>query len=211
MAKLPPKEARDVAGSWEKLARAKGGQTLEEIYNEGKDPLYRWRRLGEVGQDRRMDTTPSVTEIEAMPFDQARAAVAKVVASKAFQMFATTNKDGEMPVAVLTERLQRELGASVKTVRLSRDDRDKQLRKGKQEGRDRYDLLQKMIDDGEVIQYREQAISLYEYEGEWYQAAIRRTNAGNELYLKSLRRADREQLERDRKRGRIIQKRTGVD
>ena len=48
MAKLPPKEARDVAGSWEKLARAKGGQTLEEIYNEGKDPLYRWRRMGDI-------------------------------------------------------------------------------------------------------------------------------------------------------------------
>jgi hypothetical protein len=111
----------------------------------------------------------------------------------------------------VNERLQQELGALVKTVRLSKDDRDKQLRKGEQEGRDRYDLLQKMIDDGEVIQYREQTISLYEYEGEWYQAAIRRTNAGDELYLKSLRRADREQLERDRKRGRVIQKRTGVD
>ena len=52
MAKLPPKEARDVAGSGEKLARAKGGQTLEEIYNEGKDPLYRWRRMGEVMENR---------------------------------------------------------------------------------------------------------------------------------------------------------------
>ena len=39
LAQLPPKEARDIAGSWEKLARAKGGETLEEIYNQGKDPL----------------------------------------------------------------------------------------------------------------------------------------------------------------------------
>lgn len=198
-------------GSYAKLERAKDGQSLEDIYNEGKDALYQWQRVGDVGQDRRMNTTPSVAEIEAMPFDRAREAVANVVASKEFKAFATTNKDGEMPVAVLTERLQQELGALVKTVRLSKDDRDKQLRKGEQEGRDRYDLLQKMIDDGEVIQYREQTISLYEYEGEWYQAAIRRTNAGDELYLKSLRRADREQLERDRKRGRVIQKRTGVD
>lgn len=47
--KLPAKEARAVAGSWEKLAHTtKGGETLEDIYNEGKDPLYLWRRVGDV-------------------------------------------------------------------------------------------------------------------------------------------------------------------
>ena len=158
-----------------------------------------------------MNKTPSVADIEAMPFDQARESVANIVASPAFEKFATTHQDGEMPVAVLTELLKRVLGASVKTVRLSREDRDKQIRNGDQEGRNRYDLLQKMIDEGEIIQYREQAISLYEYEGEWYHAAIRRTHAGDELYLKSLRRADRDQLERDRKRGTVIQKRYGAD
>lgn len=209
---LPAKEAAQVAGSFEKRRRIlEDKETLEGIYNEGKDELYRWKRVGEVGQDRRMNTTPSVADIEAMPFDQARESVATIVASKEFERFATTHKDGEMPVAVLTELLKQALGASVKTVRLSRDDRDKQIRKGDQEGRGHYDLLQKMIDEGEVIQYREQAISLYEYEGEWYQAAIRRTNAGDELYLKSLRRADREQLERDRKRGVVIQKKYGAD
>lgn len=49
LAKLPAKEARDIAGSWEKRARALGGQSLEEIYNQGKDPLYRWKRIGEFG------------------------------------------------------------------------------------------------------------------------------------------------------------------
>lgn len=48
LAQLPPKEARDIAGSWDKLARAKGGEPLEDIYNEGKDPLYRWRRVGDI-------------------------------------------------------------------------------------------------------------------------------------------------------------------
>lgn len=47
LAQLDPKEARDIAGSWDKLARAKGGETLEAIYNEGKDPLYRWKRIGD--------------------------------------------------------------------------------------------------------------------------------------------------------------------
>ena len=49
LAKLPPKEARDIAGSWEKRRRVlEDGETLEAIYNQGKDPLYRWQRLGEV-------------------------------------------------------------------------------------------------------------------------------------------------------------------
>jgi hypothetical protein len=56
LAKLPPHEARQVAGSREKLERAlKGDATLEDIYNEGKDPLYRWQRMGEVGQDAGME------------------------------------------------------------------------------------------------------------------------------------------------------------
>lgn len=49
---LPAKDARDIAGSWEKRRRVlKDGEPLEDIYNEGKDPLYQWRRMGEVGQD----------------------------------------------------------------------------------------------------------------------------------------------------------------
>lgn len=48
LAKLPPREARDVAGSWAKLERAtKGGESLEAIYNEGKDDLYKWKRVGD--------------------------------------------------------------------------------------------------------------------------------------------------------------------
>lgn len=199
-----------MAGSVDKRDRILAGKaSIEEVYNEGKDELYQWKRVVDVGKA--ASSIATVPEIESMSFNQAREVVADIVASKMFKEFATTNKDGEMPVAVLTDLLQQALGASVKTVRLSRDDRDKQIRKGAQEGRDRYDLLQKMIDEGEVIQYRDQAISLYEYEGEWYQAAIRRTNAGDELYLKSLRRADREQLERDRKRGVVIQKKYGAD
>ena len=55
LANLPAKEARDIAGSWEKLARAKGGESLADIYNQGKDPLYQWKRLGEVGQNAGME------------------------------------------------------------------------------------------------------------------------------------------------------------
>ncbi len=46
---LPAKDARDIAGSWEKRRRVlEDGESLEEIYNEGKDPLYQWKRVGDV-------------------------------------------------------------------------------------------------------------------------------------------------------------------
>jgi hypothetical protein len=50
LAKLPPKEARDIAGSWEKRRRVlEDKEALETIYNEGKDPLYHWKRFGQFG------------------------------------------------------------------------------------------------------------------------------------------------------------------
>lgn len=52
LAGLPGNEARQVAGSIDKLDRILAGKaTLEEVYNEGKDPLYQWKKVGEVGQD----------------------------------------------------------------------------------------------------------------------------------------------------------------
>jgi hypothetical protein len=46
---LPAKEAAQVAGSFEKRRRIlEDNETLEAIYNEGKDPLYRWRRVGDI-------------------------------------------------------------------------------------------------------------------------------------------------------------------
>ncbi len=67
LAKLPAREARDVAGSWEKRRRVlEGGESLEDIYNEEKDPLYQWRRMGEVGANpRTMADMGTQKEIEA--------------------------------------------------------------------------------------------------------------------------------------------------
>ncbi len=48
---LPKNKAREVAGSWEKRRRILvDEETLETIYNEGKDPLYRWKRVGGLAQ-----------------------------------------------------------------------------------------------------------------------------------------------------------------
>jgi hypothetical protein len=75
------------------------------------------------------------------------------------------------------------LGTSAKVVRLSSDDRDKQIRKDYESGRRRYELVQRMIDNGWIVKYRDDAVSLYQEDGEWFQAAIRVTKAKDEIYL----------------------------
>lgn len=46
---LPADEAQKVAGGRAKLHRALQGEPLESIYNQGVDPLYRWKRVGDFG------------------------------------------------------------------------------------------------------------------------------------------------------------------
>lgn len=46
---LPFNESRQVAGSAEKRDRILAGKaTIEEVYNEGKDELYKWKRVGDI-------------------------------------------------------------------------------------------------------------------------------------------------------------------
>jgi len=48
LASLPGNEARQVAGSIDKRDRILAGKaTIEEVYNEGKDELYQWKRVGD--------------------------------------------------------------------------------------------------------------------------------------------------------------------
>ena len=49
LASLPGNEARQVAGSIDKRDRILAGKaTIEEVYNEGKDALYQWKRVGDI-------------------------------------------------------------------------------------------------------------------------------------------------------------------
>ncbi len=50
LATLPAKEAAQVAGSFEKRRRIlEDKESLEDLYNAGKDDLYKWRRVGDFG------------------------------------------------------------------------------------------------------------------------------------------------------------------
>ena len=49
LAGLPGNEAAQVAGSIDQRDRILAGKaSIEEVYNEGKDELYKWRRVGDI-------------------------------------------------------------------------------------------------------------------------------------------------------------------
>lgn len=64
---LPTEEAAQVTGSFEKRRRILENQeTPETIYNEGEDPLYQWKRVGEVATNlRTISSMGTQKEIEA--------------------------------------------------------------------------------------------------------------------------------------------------
>ena len=149
--------------------------------------------------------TSTMTEIEQMPPDQAKRAIADTLASVEFNVFVSSHEKGTFPVGIANDAIKQALDTDVQVIRLSADDRDKQLGKDDEWGRRRYELLQRMIDRGWIVKYRNGAVSVFEQDGEWFHAAIRTTKARDELYLKSLRRSEEGQLNRDKKRGIVVQ------
>jgi hypothetical protein len=195
--KLPKERLGELLPKWASEQVANGKPLTELIRKDGKGLVLKRDFLEQ-----------QIAHIERLPYNRASQAAQAIVAGKSFIRFAEGNGSGYYPVAVVTGRVQATLGSSVKTVRLSAVDRDKQVRKGSEQGRNQYAMLQTMIETGETIQYRERAVSVYLQINEyWHHAALQATKAGDEIYLKSLRRSDVKQLERDRFRGKVI----GVD
>lgn len=172
LAKLDPKEARDVAGSWEKRRRVlEDGATLEDLYNAGKDELYRWKRLGEFGQDGRMGNTKPIADPATI------------------RQFLESDRDGPIPVAVLPADIREQLGADTDRVLLSRYTADKQ-RKHPEITADSYVWLQDLLDQGERLSDKPFHVIVIQRRGEWFVAVLKATKAGDEVYLQSFRRSD---------------------
>jgi hypothetical protein len=63
LAGLPGNGAQQVAGSIDKRDRILAGRaSIEEVYNEGKDELYKWKRVGDI-----------ITTMQPLPVQQAMA------------------------------------------------------------------------------------------------------------------------------------------
>ncbi len=84
LARLPADEAAQVAGSDEKRQRILAGKaTIKEVYNEGKDTLYRWQRVGDLAQTTAMPKVhPDVIRSGDAAAIQAAEALVKTLADR---------------------------------------------------------------------------------------------------------------------------------
>lgn len=172
LARLPPDAARQIAGSSDKLARVlKGDVGLESIYNEGKDPLYQWQRLGEAAQDKQMGNPKSIADPATI------------------RQFLESNRSDPVPVAVLPADIRKQLGVDTDRVLLSRYTADKQ-RKHPEITSDSYGWLQDLLDQGQRISGKPFHVVVIQRRGEWFVAVLKATQAGDEVYLQSFRRSD---------------------
>ncbi|MGR3484057.1 MAG: phage head morphogenesis protein [Paracoccaceae bacterium] len=151
--------------------------------------------------------------LDAMDGDRRRAAVADIVGSN--QVRALLRGDipfrgrddrspgniarGRLtvPVAAVPDDVAGLMGVRPQVLRFSNEDAHKQIAKrvtadgGQQLTPADYALVQRILDRGQL--YEEQAspnsiIGQLEVDGRWWTAVIRRTRAGDEVYLKSFRR-----------------------
>jgi SPP1 gp7 family putative phage head morphogenesis protein len=145
-------------------------------------------------------------KIDAAPPDIARAAVADVVAGRAFERF-VRRPDGVTPVGVLDERLGQAIGTTAQAVRLSADTAGKQLRHHPDLSAEDYRRIQAMIERGEAVRQGERHLVLtLTDQGRPYLAVVKATQDGRELYLVSYHRARRHHVRRARERGEVVRR-----
>jgi hypothetical protein len=176
-------KAAQIIGGRAKLAAALTNAPIDAIVNIHRPVPYRLGRVGDAANTISGMNSDAIAAFEAMPDADARRAVLMVLRDREFERFSKGDGPGVFPVAVANQVMRDSLGTSAKVVRLSSDDRDKQIRKDYESGRRRYELVQRMIDNGWIVKYRDDAVSLYQEDGEWFQAAIRVTKAKDEIYL----------------------------
>ena len=182
LAKLDPKEARDIAGSWDKLKRAKGGEPLEDIYNEGKDPLYRWRRVGDIMSEIPPQDYPSI----------ARSTRERLKSREFHDFFNGRSPDNEFPVAVLPPDEQALLGAANPIIQLSRISLDEHKAKHPEIGLDDYQKIQEIVETGEMYQQNNYRYVLLKQDDQLYRAAFKVTQDKEKLYFLTLFRTTEE-------------------
>lgn len=177
---------------------------VESQVPEGIDPgfAYNVGRAGLVAAGERLRD-----KLDAAPPDLARGAIAGIVRSPEFAALLSGRGRVALPVGQIDLGLQGSLDATTRTLLLSADDAGKQRRKhGEVSQGDYADVLPQLIDRADVLRQNEgrQFLLLGQVAGEWYQAVLKRTATGDSLFLNSFRRTRQSDIERQRKRGDII-------
>ena len=192
LAGLPPEQAARVAGSRDRLQRALNGETLESLYNAGRDALYQWKRVGDVVPAAGMavaDAAQRYTEqLESLAFADALGVARRAVDDPLFRRFFEEGIAGHYPVGVLRPEDALAMGAGSRTVFLSDRSLREHLEKHPEIDLSDYRKIPTLLDQGEVWQIAGQPERLIylRVDGVVYRAAIKRTRAGDENYFLTL-------------------------
>lgn len=108
-------------------------------------------------------------------------------------------------MAALDGDLKAHLNAAQNAVLLSKDTLIKQRRHHPELTDKEYRLLPDLVNKGAVIDLGNgQRLAFFHQAGRLYKAALKATRAGDELYLLSFYRANKNELARDKRRGTVI-------
>ncbi len=177
------------------------GGVSQEIRLEEQE--YVNKRTGEVTQGIRgvgpgFDYNPGMTRMEnldnflagkfeGISQEQARIALADLVGSSRFGNIYNGKDKGFMPVGVLPAVRTAQLGVSTQVVRFSDYTADKGMRKHSEIKQEDYKIVQWLMENGEVTNERENhLVFVGQKDGKYWQAIVKKTKDGKELYLQSL-------------------------
>lgn len=143
---------------------------------------------------------PARYTVEALGHESARLAVAQ----PDFETFVGGTVNGTFPVGYVEADLARAIGAKVRRVDISRDTVQKQMRTHPELTVAEYRLLPDIMAYGRVVKDGRNHLAMHYLDGRLYYAVIKSTGSGKAMFLSSLRRADKADLARVERRGKII-------
>ena len=181
LASLPLDQARQVMGSADKLNQALGGVPVVEVFDTGKDALYKLKRLGEFAQDQFNGAAFVNFDMKTVQFTRDRKALLENIA-----LFVEgKSPEHQIIAAVLDEKTQQLLSANSKVILFSKESLDAHLLKHPEITAKDYQLIPDIIEKGELYLQKEKRYALLYKNGRLYRAAIK-TTASGEVYFLSL-------------------------
>ena len=205
-----------VAGSLRlsrRVAKRRGGETPRPSM---KRVEHRNKRTGEVrrvpvGVDPAWASNPGLHrqrtmermlagKMDALPHAFAETAARDIVGSKEFARLARGERKLGLPLAALSDDLRKALKTQARVVQMSAATVAKQRRRHPEVRAEDYALVQEAIHRGEVRHAGERIHLVFEKDGKWWLAALKRTQAGDELYFLTLHRLSDQSLIRARKK-----------
>ena len=196
-----------------RVAKRRGGETPRPSM---KRVEHRNKRTGEVrrvpiGVDPAWASNPGrhrqrtmqrmlSGKMDALPHAFAETAARDIVGSKEFARLARGERTLGLPLAALSDDLRKALGTQARAVQMSAATVAKQRRRHPEVRAEDYALVQEAIHRGEVRHAGERIHLVFEKDGKWWLAALKRTQAGDELYFLTLHRLSDQSLIRARKK-----------